>query len=77
LRLPKGVKITRLPKDIAVESGPFRYSAFYTTEWQVIHAERTFVVNGKSVVCAPELSRDFNLVLRAMRNDMRSQIFID
>lgn len=77
LRLPKGVKITRLPKDIAVESGPFRYSAFYTTEGQVIHAERTFVVNGKSVVCAPELSRDFNLVLRAMRNDMRSQIFID
>jgi hypothetical protein len=76
LHLPKGVKFTRLPPNLVVESGPFRYSANYTAVGQVIRAERTFTVSSKSIVCPPELSDDFNKVLKSMRKDMRSQIFI-
>ena len=77
LRLPKGIKFTRLPQNLDVESGPFRYSANYTGAGQVVRVERTFMVNGKSIVCPSTLSDGLNKVLKAMRKDMRSQIFID
>jgi hypothetical protein len=77
ITVPKGTKVVRLPKDVKVQLGPFGYSARYTKTGNAVRAERLFVMNTKSHVCDASLNTEFNAVLKSMRRDMRSQIFIE
>ena len=76
LEVPKGVRVTRLPKNVAFSQGDLSYSAQYNLIGNSLVALRELVINHKDRYCLPSMEADWLALTNVMKRDLRSQVFI-
>jgi Domain of Unknown Function with PDB structure (DUF3857)/Transglutaminase-like superfamily len=77
LAFPKDMKITRVPKDMAVAIGPLKYQSTYELKGQVLKIKRTYVSQRKQSICGAEDDKWFSDFTHVLRRDLRQQVFFE
>ncbi len=77
LAFPKDMKITRVPKDMAVAIGPLKYQSTYELKGQVLKIKRTYVSQRKQSLCGAEDDKWFSDFTHVLRRDLRQQVFFE
>lgn len=77
LAFPKDMKITRVPKDMAVAIGPLKYQSTYELKGQVLKIKRTYVSQRKQSICGAEDDKWFSDFTQVLRRDLRQQVFFE
>ncbi len=74
--IPKGVAVTRIPKNVVFHQGDLSYSAQYKRNGNLLVALRELVINHKERFCMPSDEADWLALTNVMKRDLRSQVFI-
>ncbi|MEY4448067.1 MAG: hypothetical protein RLZZ433_1082 [Pseudomonadota bacterium] len=77
LAFPKDMKITRVPKDMAVAIGPLKYKSTYELKGQLLKIKRTYVSQRKQSICGAEDDKWFSDFTHVLRRDLRQQVFFE
>lgn len=73
---PKTLNILAVPKAVSLKGAGFEYSATYSREGNTVLISRTARFAHPQAVCSAELFAQMKPVIRAMANDLKSQIIV-
>jgi hypothetical protein len=73
-KLPKGMKILAVPKNVSLASGPVSYRATYSLKGGTLTARREFVDKTDRNVCPVSVQREFAGLARKMSIDLKAQV---
>jgi hypothetical protein len=74
VRLPEGLKPSRLPSDRHWTTSVAEYRSSYTFVDGVLHVRREFVAHPESQVCQPEVSKELQTLASRIRRDLASVV---
>jgi hypothetical protein len=74
LKLPEGLKIVSLPRDISYTDEHIRFESRYTQEGQSLIVNRTLTVDYPTRVCTPEDHDQYVKAVQVLRMDQRGQV---
>jgi hypothetical protein len=73
-KLPKGIKILAVPKDVSLASGLVSYRATYSFKEGTLIARREFVDKTDRNVCPVSIQREFASIARKISMDLKAQV---
>lgn len=76
IRLPRGVRVVALPKDVALADRNFSYRAAYSRTGNTVMVKRTLRFTHEGAVCAASEYKQMAPLLERMMRDLRSQLVI-
>lgn len=76
IRLPHGVHVLALPKDLALADRNFSYRAAYSKKGDTVTVKRTLRFTHAGAVCAAEEYKNMAPLLERMMRDLRSQLVV-
>jgi transglutaminase-like putative cysteine protease len=74
IRLPKGVEVMALPKDVKIEGKSATYQASYRQQGNTIIVNRTLDDHTNGNVCTPAYAKEYKVFAAAVRRNLRAQI---
>ena len=70
---PKSLQIIAIPKDVKIDSAPYKYEASYKREDNKVIAHREIIDNTAGDFCTPDMFGDKNFAVKVLK-DLKSQI---
>ena len=77
LKLPNGVKVVSLPRDVSFQDQHIRFDSRYTQEGQTLIVRRILTVDYPSRICTPENHDEYLKAVQVLRMDQRSQVMFE
>lgn len=73
-RLPKGMKVIAIPKNVSLSNATVTYKATYSLKGGVLSARREFVDRTDRNVCPGAVQKDFVKLSRKIAQDLKAQV---
>jgi len=77
LEFPKGMKVTRVPKNVNFVKDNLKYQSRYALQGQVLKIKRSYSAQYKNRICGQEADSLFSDFTQVLRRDLRQQVFFE
>jgi hypothetical protein len=77
LEFPKGMKVTRVPKNVNFVKDNLKYQSKYALQGQVLKIKRSYSAQYTNRICGQEADSLFSDFTQVLRRDLRQQVFFE
>lgn len=74
IRLPKGVEVMAMPKDVVIEGQSATYKAHYQQQGNTVLVTRELDDHTRGNVCTPAYAKEYKTFAAAVRHNLRAQV---